>query len=219
MPLVQRLIPRADVTPDMKYTGESGPFAPMTGTPYAMERATFMSPLGIPCMQPPWGTVSAVDLASGKQIWQQPAGTAKDIAFGTFQPGLAFYVGLPPLGGPLVTKGGIAWYGGTQDYYLRAFDVVSGKLLWKGRLPVGSQATPISYVGKDGRQYVVINASGARYNKVLAQFRRRPEPPGHVLEWVCHGDLSYLDLTKDRMELTPTPMPKSSDGAALNSLQ
>ena len=61
--------------------------------------------------------------------------------------------------------------------------------------------------------------SGARYNKVLAQFRRRPEPPGHVLEWVCHGDLSYLDLTKDRMELTPTPMPKSSDGAALNSLQ
>ena len=164
MPLVQRLIPRADVTPDMKYTGESGPFAPMTGTPYAMERATFMSPLGIPCMQPPWGTVSAVDLASGKQIWQQPAGTAKDIAFGTFQPGLAFYVGLPPLGGPLVTKGGIAWYGGTQDYYLRAFDVVTGKLLWKGRLPVGSQATPISYVGKDGRQYVVINASGARYN-------------------------------------------------------
>jgi len=61
--------------------------------------------------------------------------------------------------------------------------------------------------------------SGARYDKVLAQFRRRPEPPGHVLEWVCHGDRSYLDLTTNRMELTPTPMPKSSDGAALNFMQ
>lgn len=59
--------------------------------------------------------------------------------------------------------------------------------------------------------------SGARYDKVLAQFRRRPEPPGHVLEWVCLGNLSYFDLTKDRMELTP--MPESSDGAALNSMQ
>jgi hypothetical protein len=61
--------------------------------------------------------------------------------------------------------------------------------------------------------------SGALYDKVLAQFRRRPEPPGHVLEWVCHGDLSYLDLTKDRMELSPTPMPESNDRVALNSMQ
>jgi hypothetical protein len=61
--------------------------------------------------------------------------------------------------------------------------------------------------------------SGACYNKVLAQFRRRPEPPGHVLEWVCHGDLSYLDLTKDRMELTPTPMPKPRNSDALSFKQ
>jgi hypothetical protein len=61
--------------------------------------------------------------------------------------------------------------------------------------------------------------SGARYEKALAQFRRRMELPGHVLEWVCHGDLSYLDLTKDRMELTPTPMPESKKRAALNSMQ
>ena len=162
-PLVQRLVPRAQITPDMKYTGESGPYAPMAGTPYGMLRAGFSSPLGIPCLQPPWGTVTAIDLASGKQLWQYPAGTASDLAFGSFQPGIGFYVGLPPLGGPMTTKG-IAWYAGTQDYYLRAFDTRSGKLLWQGRLPSGSQGNPISYIGKDGRQYVVISAGGARYN-------------------------------------------------------
>ncbi len=162
--MVSRLIERDKVTPDMKYTGESGPFQPMKGTPYALARRPFMSPLGIPCLQPPWGTISAVDLATGKQIWQQPAGTAKDLALGKFQPGIGFFVGLPPLGGPMVTKGGIAWHAGTQDYYLRAYDTTSGDLLWKGRLPIGAQTTPMSYMGKDGRQYIVVSAGGARYN-------------------------------------------------------
>lgn len=168
MPTVPKLIPRSEVTPDMVYTGESGPFAPQTGTPYARMFSMFLSPIGIPCMQPPWGTVSGIDLASGKQLWQYPAGTAKDLTVGSMQPGLSFFIGLPPMGGPMVTKGGIAWFAGTQDFYLRAFDTANGKLLWKGRLPLGSQANPMSYVGKDGRQYVVVSAGGARYN--MAEF-------------------------------------------------
>ena len=164
LPLLQNLLPRDKVTPDMKYQGEAGPFHPMLGTPYAMQRATFFSPLMIPCLQPPWGTVSAVDLATGKHIWQQPAGTAKDIAIGSFQPGLGFTVAPPPLGGAMVTGGGIAWFGAFQDYYLRAYDSKSGKQLWQGRLPIGAQTTPISYIGKDGRQYIVISAGGSRYN-------------------------------------------------------
>lgn len=63
-----------------------------------------------------------------------------------------------------MTKGGIAFHSGTQDYYLRAYDTETGEELWKGRLPSGSQATPMSYLGKDGRQYVVLTAGGARYN-------------------------------------------------------
>ena len=124
----------------------------------------FVSPIGIPCLQPPWGTISAIDLVSGKHLWQHPAGTAKDLALGTFQPGLGFYVGIPPLGGAMVTKGGLAWFAATQDYYLRAFNTETGELIWRGRLPLGTQATPMSYVGDDGRQYIVISASGARYN-------------------------------------------------------
>ena len=77
---------------------------------------------------------------------------------------LGVELGLPPLGGPIVTGGGIAWHAGTQDFYLRGYDAKTGRLLWKGRLPTGTEATPMSYVGKDGRQYIVINASGARYN-------------------------------------------------------
>lgn len=164
MPLLQHLLPRADVTSDMVYTGESGPFQPMSGTPYAMERGAFMSPLMIPCLQPPWGTVSAIDLASGRQIWQQPAGTAKDLSINGVRPGLPFYIGLPPLGGSMVTGGGIAWFAGFQDFYMRAYDVKTGTPLWQGRLPTGTQATPMSYIGADGRQYVVISASGGRYN-------------------------------------------------------
>ena len=103
-------------------------------------------------------------MATGKHIWQQPAGTAKDIAIGSFQPGLGFTVAPPPLGGAMVTGGGIAWFGAFQDYYLRAYDSKSGKQLWQGRLPIGAQTTPISYIGKDGRQYIVISTGGARYN-------------------------------------------------------
>ncbi len=164
MPTVPKLLRQEDVTADTEYTGESGPFAPQTGTPYARLLAMFLSHLNIPCIQPPRGTITGIGLASGAQIRQYPAGTARDAAFGSVQPGPALHVGFPPLGGPMVAKGEIAWFAGTQDCYLRDFDTTSGDLLWEGRLPVGMQSNPISYIGRDGRQYVVVSASGARCN-------------------------------------------------------
>ncbi|MCA0939616.1 PQQ-binding-like beta-propeller repeat protein [Salipiger pacificus] len=125
-----------------------------------------MSPAGVPCLEPPWGTVSAVDLASGELVWQQPAGTGKDAnieGLGLQNP-LPFYLGMPALGGAITTKSGLSFHSGTQDYYLRAYDTETGEVLWKGRLPSGSQSTPMTYVGKDGRQYIVLTAGGARYN-------------------------------------------------------
>lgn len=163
-PLVQRLVKRGEEEKGLKYTGENGYFFPMSGTPYIMERKGFMSPLMIPCLEPNWGAYSGIDLASGKLIWQQPAGTSQDLAIGTFKPGIAFNVGMPPLGGAAVTKSGIAFAGGYQDYYLRAYETETGNEIWKSRLPTGTQTFPITYVGEDGRQYVVISASGARHN-------------------------------------------------------
>jgi quinoprotein glucose dehydrogenase len=73
---------------------------------------------------------------------------------------LPFKMGVPSLGGPIVTAGGVAFLSGTLDNYLRAYDVTSGKQLWQSRLPAGGQATPMTYLGEDGRQYVLVAAGG-----------------------------------------------------------
>lgn len=132
-------------------------FAPMEGTPYGMTRAAFLSPLGLPCTRPPWGILAGVDLASGKIVWRRTLGTTQDIA----PMGAAMKFGTPNVGGPIVTSGGLIFIGATMDDYLRAFDVETGKELWKGRLPAGGQATPMTYEW-NGKQYVVIAAGGHR---------------------------------------------------------
>jgi quinoprotein glucose dehydrogenase len=126
------------------------------GAPYAVKLAAFTSPLRIPCQAPPWGYVAGVDLVTGKITWQRRNGTVRDLA----PVPVPFEMGVPSLGGPLLTAGGVAFLSGTLDYYLRAYDVTDGTELWRGRLPAGGQATPVSYVGRDGRQYVVVAAGG-----------------------------------------------------------
>ncbi|WP_323145068.1 membrane-bound PQQ-dependent dehydrogenase, glucose/quinate/shikimate family [Massilia phyllosphaerae] len=136
---------------------------PLKGTPYAVNKNRFMSPLGIPCQKPPFGTLSAVDLTTQKILWQVPVGTVQDTGPFGIKMGMKMPVGMPTLGGTLATQGGLVFIAGTQDYYLRAFDSATGKEVWKARLPVGSQGGPISYVSpKTGKQYVLISAGGAR---------------------------------------------------------
>jgi quinate dehydrogenase (quinone) len=138
-------------------------YAAMKGTPFGVVNSPFMSPLGIPCVRPPFGTVSAIDLQSGKLVWQRPAGTVSDTVMAGVKVGLPIPLGMPTLGGPMSTRSGLVFYAGTQDYYLRAFDEKTGTELWKARLPVGTQGTPMTYISpKTGKQYVVIVAGGAR---------------------------------------------------------
>lgn len=166
MPVSTWLIPRKDVTPEMdKSATPHGAYSPQTGLPFAQMLENFMSPLGVPCRAPPFGRITAIDLGSRKVLWQQPAGTMRDISLGSFQPGIPFYVGMPALGGAATTRSGLTFHAGTQDYYLRAYDTQTGRVLWKGRLPSGAQATPMTYFDKaSGRQFVVVTAGGARYN-------------------------------------------------------
>ena len=126
------------------------------GAPFAVKLAAFTSRLGIPCQAPPWGYVAGVDLASGRIAWQHRNGTVRDLA----PVPLPFRMGVPNLGGPLLTAGGVAFLSGTLDNYVRAYDVANGEELWRSRLPAGGQATPMSYLGADGRQYVVVAAGG-----------------------------------------------------------
>jgi quinoprotein glucose dehydrogenase len=96
-------------------------------------------------------------MTSGKVLWEVPLGTTQDMAPGSQL--LLRHTGVPNMGGPIATGGGLVFFGAAMDNYLRAFDAASGKELWKGRLPAGGQATPMTYVWK-GRQYVVIAAGG-----------------------------------------------------------
>ncbi|KQT42917.1 glucose dehydrogenase [Aureimonas sp. Leaf454] len=126
------------------------------GAPFAVKLNPFVSALGLPCQSPPWGYVAAADLTTGKVIWQHKNGTVRDQS----PIPVPFRMGVPNLGGPLMTAGGVAFLSGTLDYYLRAYDVSNGREIWKARLPAGGQATPMTYQGSDGRQYVLAVAGG-----------------------------------------------------------
>ena len=151
LPFVVVLIARADAQAER----ESGKypdfeFARQAGTPYGMRRAAFKSNLGIPCVKPPWGQLTAVDMVKGVIKWQIPLGDT---------PFVHVNVGMPGLGGPIVTAGGVVFIAASLDDRLRAFDTDSGKLLWEVKLPAGGQATPMTY-SIEGRQYLVIAAGG-----------------------------------------------------------
>jgi quinate dehydrogenase (quinone) len=164
MPQVVQLIPREGLDESKMPAGHGvGSVYPMEGTPYVVEHKSLVSPLGIPCHSPPWGTFSMIDLNTRKLVWQRPAGTVKDAVVSGVKAGMPIPLGMPTLGGAVNTASGLVFYAGTQDYYLRAMDMATGKDLWKGRLPVGAQATPMTYISpKSGRQYVVVSAGGAR---------------------------------------------------------
>jgi quinoprotein glucose dehydrogenase len=156
LPFVVALIDRKDfeVQRDSgKYPDTE--FSPQLGTPYGMRRKPLISSLDLPCVKPPWGTLAAIDMSAGEIRWQVPLGTTRDqtpLPFG-------FNLGMPNLGGPMVLESGLVFIAAALDDYLRAFDIETGEELWRGRLPAGGQATPMTYQLK-GRQYIVIAAGG-----------------------------------------------------------
>jgi len=126
------------------------------GAPYATTMGPFTSPVGLPCQAPAWGYVAGVDLTTGETRYQRVNGTVRDLA----PVPLPFEMGVPGIGGPIVTRGGVAFLSGTLDYYVRGYDLRTGEERWKSRLPAGGQATPSTYLGADGRQYLVVVAGG-----------------------------------------------------------
>ncbi len=156
-----KLIPRGTFDERMKAALEAGEIPPVweaqAGTPYAMARNFLVSSWGLPCSPPPWGTLVAIDLATGELRWEVPLGTTEDLA----PLSIALPLGVPSQGGSIVTASGLVFIAAAMDDYLRAFDTETGEELWRGRLPAGGQATPLTYrVGKGDRQFVVVAAGG-----------------------------------------------------------
>ncbi|SDL10478.1 quinoprotein glucose dehydrogenase [Catalinimonas alkaloidigena] len=140
VPYLLQLVPeeRPDATLDYRFTGHN----------------RFLDPEGYPAVKPPWGTLNAIDLKSGKIVWKVPLGEFETLT----------QRGVPPtgtlnLGGSLVTAGGLVFIGSTMDERFRAFDKQTGKVLWEAKLPAGGYAAPATYE-VNGRQYVVIAAGG-----------------------------------------------------------
>jgi len=128
------------------------------GDPYTFTGyKKFLDPDGYPAIAPPWGTLNAIDLKTGKYLWKIPFGEYPDLAAKGMK-----NTGTENYGGPVVTAGGVLFIGATiYDRKFHAFDTSNGKLLWETELPYSGVATPATYM-VDGRQYVVIAASGAR---------------------------------------------------------
>ncbi|HEB88643.1 MAG TPA: pyrroloquinoline quinone-dependent dehydrogenase [Deltaproteobacteria bacterium] len=154
------LVPRAEADAKIAAAaarGEDAMIEPQAGTPYAMRRTFLLSPWGLPCTRPPWGVLQGIDYTTGEVRWEVPLGTVEDLA----PLPIPWKLGVPNQGGPIATASGLVFIGATMDDYLRAFDTETGEELWKGRLPAGGQATPLTYrTHRGARQFVVIAAGG-----------------------------------------------------------
>ena len=161
--LMRRDDPRVGPLMAQKQGGENARQAQLQtqyNTPYVAVVQAWIGIFGAPCNAPPWGHLTAVDLKTRRVLWREVLGTARDTGLFGSHLGVPIKTGVPNLGGSIVTAGGLAFIAATTDQYLRAFDLRTGKVVWKMRLPAGAQATPMTYRGADGRQYVVITAGG-----------------------------------------------------------
>ena len=134
-------------------------YAMMHGTPFVLKRELFLGPSNAPCTPPPFGALVALSLRTRQILWSVPLGMSEGLdKIGIHAP--PDIPGAINLGGPITTAGGLVFIGATLDRYFRAYDLKNGRELWRAALPAGGKATPMTYLGSDGRQYVVIAAGG-----------------------------------------------------------
>jgi quinoprotein glucose dehydrogenase len=175
MPNYNRLIPRAQAdrmgwAPRGQQRGgqlgegAEGAGDPQVGTPYAIQvNAGWRMPFtGLLCKEPPYGGITAIDLRTGKTIWDRPFGTARRNGPFGIPSGLPFHIGTPNNGGAVVTASGLIFISAATDDLIRAIDLKTGKTVWQDKLPGGGQATPMVYES-GGREYLVIMAGGHHF--------------------------------------------------------
>lgn len=164
LPTKSQLLSRADANKrGLKVGPIHGPVntgAPMANTPYGAANGPFVSPLGVPCTPPAYASMTAVDLATGRVIWTKPFGTARDTGPLNIPSQLPIPMGVPFSGGGITTRGGLTFIAASVEQAIRAYDVSTGKEVWKARLPAGGQATPMTYRSPSGRQLLVIATGG-----------------------------------------------------------
>ncbi len=157
------------------------------GTPYSHTTIRFMSPLDVPCNQPPYGILAAIDLETKQLLWRRPIGTAKDSGPLGIKTRLPLSVGTPQSAGTVTTAGGLIFSAGTFDNTIRATNISDGKELWSDDLPFTAHATPMSYLSPAGEQTVVItvpvfNSTSGSGPRVVPADQEDPEG-GYVIAY------------------------------------
>ncbi|PYE85264.1 pyrroloquinoline quinone-dependent dehydrogenase [Phyllobacterium leguminum] len=154
--MIEQLIPRDEYNKVTSVPGSeaSGGYFPQKGAPYGLQINTFTNPIGMPCWKPPYGQISAYDLKTGDLLWRKPMGAVQQ--WGFYMPDSW---GSVTLGGPVITKGGVAFIGASMDHKVRAFDVKTGDVLWKAMVDAPAVSIPAVYTYK-GKQYVVFAVGG-----------------------------------------------------------
>ena len=163
-------VPRDEATAaTLKKGGAEGAGDPQEGTPYAIDvNAGWRLPFtGLLCKEPPYGGIRAIDLASGKTLWDRPFGTARTNGPFGIASHLPIEIGTPNNGGSVVTAGGLIFIAAATDNLIRAIDLQTGKTVWSDVLPAGGQANPMVYE-QDGVQYLVIMAGGHHFMETKA---------------------------------------------------
>ena len=127
------------------------------GRTRACRAAAASSSQNLYCQQPPWGQLTAVDVNTGEFVWRSTLGVTDSL------PPDKQNTGRPGNGGPIATAGGLVFIGATDDARFRAFDAKTGKEVWTYKLGGAANATPSTYLGKDGRQYVVVTSTGGGF--------------------------------------------------------
>ena len=172
MPNYNRLVPRAEANKDKIFprfyknggNAKSKETNPQWGVPYAISiDAGWQLPVtGLMCKRPPYGGIRAIDISTGKTLWDHPFGTARENGPFGIASGLPWTIGTPNNGGSVTTAGGLVFIAAATDNLIRAIDIRTGKTVWSAALPAGGQATPVVYQ-QNGREYLVIYASGHHF--------------------------------------------------------
>ena len=163
---IYRLLKRGDYEAQTKDGVPEGYF-PMIGSPYGLRLYNFLNPIGMPCWNPPYGSISAYDLKSGKLLWKEPFGEVQK--WGFYMP-LSW--GSVTIGAPVITKSGLIFIGASMDSRVRALDLTTGKVLWRALVDAPAVAMPAIYTYK-GKEYVVFAVGG---NSIL-----KPEVSDQVI--------------------------------------
>lgn len=157
------------------------------GTPYASRTVRFLSPLGVPCNQPPYGILAAIDLETRQLLWERPIGLAKDSGPWGIPTKIPLTIGTPQSGGTVTTAGGLIFSAGTMDNTIRATNIMNGEELWSDDLPFTAHSTPMTYLSASGKQTVVVtvpvyNSTTGTGFRILPSDQEDPEG-GYIIAY------------------------------------